>query len=48
MAEEEIKLMDEIETQINFRSYVASDMPEGTIVTESYFSDVLVPVMLVR
>ena len=26
----------------------ATDMPEGTIVTEPYFSDVIVPVMLAR
>ena len=28
--------------------YAVSDMPEGTIVTEPYFSDMLVPVMLAR
>ena len=29
-------------------SYGGSDMPEGTIVTEPYFSDVLAPVELAR
>ena len=48
MTEEEIKLMNEIHDTIDFSAYGASDMPEGTIVTESYFSDVLVPVMRVR
>jgi len=31
---------------IEFPSYGATDMPEGTITTEPYFSDVLVPVKL--
>ena len=48
MTEEEIKLMNEIHDTIDFSAYGASDMPEGTIVTEPYFSDVLVPVMLAR
>ena len=46
MAEEEIKLMNEIRDTIDFKAYAGSDMPEGTIVTEPYFSDVIVPVML--
>lgn len=48
MTEEEIALMDEVNERIDFKSYGAADMPEGTIVTEPYFSDVLVPVMLAR
>ncbi len=46
MTEEEIKLMDEIEEHIDFSSYGTVDMPDGTIVTEPYFSDVLVLVTL--
>ena len=46
LTEEEIALMNEIQEIIDFPSYGATDMPEGTIVTEPYFSDVLVPVML--
>ena len=48
MTEEEITLMNELFERIDFSAYAVSDMPEGTIVTEPYFSDVLVPVMLVR
>ena len=48
MTEEEIALINEMNEPIDFRSYGATDMPDGTIVTESYFSDVLVPVFLVR
>ncbi len=46
LTEEEIKLMNEIQEVIDFSAYGAADMPEGTIVTAPYFSDVLVPVML--
>ena len=46
MAEEEIKLMNEIRDTIDFKAYAGSDMPEGTIVTTPYFSDVLVRVKL--
>ena len=46
LTEEEIKLMNEIQEVIDFSAYGAADMPEGTIVTEPYFSDVIVPVML--
>ncbi len=46
MTEEEIKLMNEIRDTIDFYAYPGSDMPDGTIVTEPYFSDVLVPVAL--
>ena len=48
LTEEEIKLMNEIQEVIDFSAYGAADMTEGTIVTEPYFSDVLVPVMLAR
>ncbi len=46
MTEEEVALMNEIQEIIDFPSYGATDMPEGTITTEPYFSDVIVPVML--
>jgi len=46
LTEDEIKLMNEIQEVIDFSAYGASDMPDGTIVTEPYFSDVIVPVML--
>ena len=46
LTEEEIKLMNEIQVVIDFSAYGAADMPEGTIVTEPYFSDVIVPVEL--
>ena len=48
MTVEEIALINEMNELIDFKSYGATDMPEGTIVTEPYFSDVLVPVMLAR
>ena len=48
MTEEEIALMDEIQERFDFKAYGVADMPEGTIVTEPYFSDVIVPVMLAR
>jgi hypothetical protein len=46
MTEEEIALMDEVSESINFLTYAKSDMPDGTIVTAPYFTDVLVPVEL--
>jgi len=46
MTEEEIKLMNEIHDTIDFSAYGTSDMPDGTIVTEPYFTDVIVPVAL--
>ena len=48
MTEEEIKLMYELLDIFDFSVYGGGDMPEGTIVTEPFFSDVLVPVMLAR
>ena len=48
LTEEEIKLMNEIQEVIDFSAYGAADMPDGTIVTEPYFSDILVPVILAR
>ena len=48
MTEEEITLMTEVFEYIDFKAYGTADMPEGTIVTEPYFSDVLVMVTLAR
>ena len=48
MTEEEIKLMYELLDIFDFSVYGGGDMPEGTIVTEPFFSDVIVPVMLAR
>ena len=48
MTEEEIALMEEFDERIDFLAYAGSDMPENTITTEPYFSDVFVPVMLAR
>jgi len=48
MTEEEVNLLKEFRKAGPASAYATSDMPEGTIVTEPYFSDVLVPVMLAR
>jgi hypothetical protein len=48
MTEEEIALINELIKNADPSAYGVADMPEGTIITEPYFSDVLVPVMLVR
>lgn len=48
MTEDEIALMNELAERIDPSVYAAVDMPEHTIVTEPYFSDILVPVILAR
>ena len=48
MTEEEIALMNELAERIDPSVYATVDMPEHTIVTEPYFSDILVPVILAR
>jgi ABC-type amino acid transport substrate-binding protein len=48
MTEEEIELLKEVDETIDFLSYGTADMPEGTIITDAYFSDIFVPVELVR
>ena len=48
MTEEEVALMNELAERIDPAAYSSADMSEGTITTEPYFSDVLVPVMLAR
>jgi len=45
MTEEEIMVMDKLEEHIDFSEYGTVDMPESTIVTDPYFSDVLVMVV---
>jgi len=47
MTEEEIALINELIKNADPSDYGSADMPGDTIVTEPYFSDVLVPVMLV-
>ena len=46
MTGEETTLMEETNERIDFAAYSTADMPEGTITTEPYFSDVFVPVEL--
>lgn len=46
MTEEEIKLLNELTERANSSIYSTADMPDGTIVTEPYFSDVIVTVAL--
>ena len=46
MTEEELTLVRELYRHMNEYAYATADMPEGTITTEPYFSDVFVPVEL--
>ena len=46
LSEDELKIMESIDAIINMEKYGSGDMPEGTIVTDSYYSDVFVPVEL--
>ena len=48
MTEEEVNLLKEFRKAGPASAYATSDMPEGTIVTVPYFSDVIVPVMLAQ
>ena len=48
MTGEEVALLNELSERIDPSAYANADMPEGTIITEPYFSDILVPVMLAR
>ena len=48
LSEEEIQLLERMEEIADFSAYGAADMPEGTIATVPYFSDVIVPVELRR
>ena len=44
MSEEERETMKKVSDLIKFSDYGHADMPEGTIITEPYFSDVIVSV----
>ena len=45
---EEIEAMYKLADMVNFGSYAVADMPEGTIATDPYYSDVFVPVELAQ
>ena len=44
-SDQEKEAIAKIEENFDMREYGTKDMPEGTIITESYFRDVIVPVM---
>jgi ABC-type amino acid transport substrate-binding protein len=44
MSEEESRTLKKVDELIDFNDYGHADMPEGTIITEPYFSDVIVSV----
>ena len=44
LSEEELETMNKIKELVAFADYGRADMPEGTIITEPYFSDVIVSV----
>lgn len=44
MSEEEAATHEQFHQLIDFESYGKMDMPEGTIISDSYYSDVLVPI----
>ena len=44
MSEEESGTLKKVDELIDFNDYGHADMPEGTIITEPYFSDVIVSV----
>lgn len=44
MNDEEIEAFNKIREILNFENYNSADMPEGTICTVPYYSDILVPV----
>ena len=46
MTEEEQKLFREARVIAALEELMGADMPEGTITTEVYFTDVIVPVMM--
>ncbi len=45
MSEDELKAFNEIRELIIFEDYGTADMPEGTIFTVPYYSDIVAPVM---
>jgi len=48
MPERVAALMEQLETLAPVAAIGGQDMPQGTIVTEAYYHDVLVPVELAR
>ena len=46
LSEEELEVLAQLQEEIDFSSYGSLDMPEGTIITDSYYSDLIVPVTL--
>ena len=46
MSDEELEVFDQLREEIDFSSYGSMDMPEGTIITDSYYSDRIIPVTL--
>ena len=44
LSEEEIEVMEKVQELVSFADYGRADMPEGTIITTPYFSDILVTV----
>ncbi|WP_026658840.1 transporter substrate-binding domain-containing protein [Butyrivibrio sp. AC2005] len=45
MSDEEVEAFNKIKETIDFENYNKIDMPEGTICTVPYYSDIIVPVM---
>ena len=46
LTEEEREIVTQANTVFDFAGYGAIDMPEGTIITDAYYSDYITPVML--
>ena len=46
LSEEELDALNQIDEDFDFGSYGSADMPEGTIITDSYYSDRVIPVTL--
>ena len=44
--EEEREIFIQVRAAFDFAEYGAIDMPEGTIITDAYYSDYITPVML--
>jgi hypothetical protein len=44
MSEEELETFNKVKALVRMAEYGRADMPEGTIITAPYFSDIIVPV----
>jgi hypothetical protein len=44
MSEEELETFNKVKAMVRMAEYGRADMPEGTIITAPYFSDIIVPV----